>query len=44
VPNVVFSCGVVPEEDGTVKIYWGAADTVLCLGTAWVADLVDASG
>ncbi len=41
VPNVVFSCGVVPEDDGTVKLYWGAADTVLCVGTASIADLVD---
>jgi predicted GH43/DUF377 family glycosyl hydrolase len=41
VPNVVFSCGAVPEEDGTVKIYWGAADTVMCAGTALIADLVE---
>ena len=41
VPNVVFSCGAIPEDDGTVIIYWGAADTVLCVGTASVADLVD---
>ncbi|WP_320042837.1 hypothetical protein [uncultured Desulfobacter sp.] len=23
VPNVVFTCGAVLEEDGPVKIYWG---------------------
>jgi len=23
VHNVVFTCGAVPESDGTVKIYWG---------------------
>jgi predicted GH43/DUF377 family glycosyl hydrolase len=40
VPNVVFTCGAVPEEDGTVKIYWGGADTVMCAGTARIADLV----
>ncbi len=34
VHNVVFTCGAVPEEDGTVKIYWGGADTVMCVGTA----------
>ncbi len=33
--------GANPEDDGTVIIYWGAADTVLCVGTASVADLVD---
>ncbi|HZK06666.1 MAG TPA: glycoside hydrolase family 130 protein [Bacteroidales bacterium] len=41
VPNVVFSCGAIPEPDGTVKIYWGAADTVMCVGTANIEELVD---
>ena len=41
VHNVVFTCGAVPEPDGTVKIYWGAADTVMCVGEANVSDLVD---
>jgi predicted GH43/DUF377 family glycosyl hydrolase len=41
VPNVVFTCGAVPENDGTVKIYWGGADNVMCGGTARIADLVD---
>ena len=40
VPNVVFTCGAVPEEDGTVKIYWGGADTVMCVGTAVIDELV----
>ena len=40
VHNVVFSCGAVPEDDGTVKIYWGGADTVMCVGTATIDDLV----
>jgi predicted GH43/DUF377 family glycosyl hydrolase len=40
VHNVVFTCGAVPEEDGTVKIYWGGADTVMCVGTAQIHDLV----
>jgi predicted GH43/DUF377 family glycosyl hydrolase len=40
VHNVVFTCGAVPESDGTVKIYWGGADTVMCVGEANVADLV----
>jgi predicted GH43/DUF377 family glycosyl hydrolase len=39
VPNVVFCCGAVPEDDGTVKIYWGGADTVMCAGTARIEDL-----
>ena len=41
VHNVVFSCGAIPEDDGTVKIYWGGADTVMCVGTAKIRDLVD---
>lgn len=41
VHNVVFCCGAVAENDGTMKIYWGGADTVMCVGTAMIADLVD---
>jgi len=41
VHNVVFCCGAVPEEDGSVKIYWGGADSVMCVGTAIVEQLVD---
>lgn len=41
VHNVVFCCGAVPEHDGTVKIYWGGADTVMCAGTALIDELVD---
>jgi predicted GH43/DUF377 family glycosyl hydrolase len=40
VHNVVFSCAAIPEPDGTVKIYWGAADKVMCAGTARIDDLV----
>ena len=40
VHNVVFTCGAVAESDGTVKIYWGGADTVMCVGEANIADLV----
>ncbi len=41
VSNVVFTCGAVPEDDGTVKIYWGGADSVMCAGTASIEDLVE---
>ncbi|MBP3193535.1 glycoside hydrolase family 130 protein [Natronogracilivirga saccharolytica] len=41
VHNVVFSCGVVPEDDGSIKIYWGGADSVMCVGTADIEELVD---
>lgn len=41
VHNVVFTCGAIPEDDGTVKIYWGGADTVMCVGTAVIDELTD---
>ncbi len=41
VHNVVFSCGAVPEPEGTVKIYWGGANKVMCVGTAILEELVD---
>jgi predicted GH43/DUF377 family glycosyl hydrolase len=41
VPNVVFSCGAVSEPDGSVKLYWGGADSVMCLGTARINELVE---
>ncbi len=41
VHNVVFTCGAVAEDDGSVKIYWGGADTVMCVGTAVINDLVN---
>jgi len=41
VHNVVFTCGAIPEGDGTVKIYWGGADKVMCMGTAVLEELVD---
>jgi len=41
VPNVVFTCGAIAEDDGTLKIYWGGADTVMCVGIAKIEDLVE---
>jgi predicted GH43/DUF377 family glycosyl hydrolase len=41
VHNVVFTCGAIPEPDGTVKIYWGGADKVMCVGEAVLDELVD---
>ena len=41
VHNVVFSCGAVAEDDQTLRIYWGGADTVMCTGTARIDELVD---
>jgi len=40
VPNVIFTCGVIPEDDGEVKIYYGAADTCICVATCQLQDLL----
>lgn len=40
--NVVFSCGAIVEEQSQmVKMYYGAADTCICLGTAKLSALID---
>lgn len=41
VGNVVFSCGAILEDGGKLKIYYGAADTCICLGFADVNMLID---
>jgi len=41
VSNVVFTCGAVPEDNGLVKIYWGGADSVMCVGMAVIDELVE---
>jgi predicted GH43/DUF377 family glycosyl hydrolase len=50
VPNVVFTCGAVPAEDKEVLeakdkilVYYGAADTYICLATGRVGDLIPES-
>lgn len=40
VPNLVFSCGAILESDGALKLYWGAANACICVGTCHVADVV----
>ncbi len=40
--DVIFPGGMILEDDGEVKIYYGAADTVECLATANVDDLIQA--
>ena len=38
--HVLFPGGMIMEPDGEVKIYYGAADTVECLATAHVDELI----
>jgi predicted GH43/DUF377 family glycosyl hydrolase len=40
VNNVVFSCGAILEDDDQLKIYYGASDTSICVGTANVNELM----
>jgi predicted GH43/DUF377 family glycosyl hydrolase len=43
VPNVVFPCGLVHDEtSGEVRLYYGAADSSICLATATLDVLLDA--
>ena len=40
VANVVFTCGAILEDDGELKVYYGAADQVMCLATAPVDEVI----
>lgn len=43
VPNAVFPCGLIHDADsGEVRLYYGAADTSICLATAHLDELLDA--
>lgn len=50
VPNVVFTCGAVPEvekeileDDDNILVYYGAADTNICLASGTVAEMIPES-
>jgi predicted GH43/DUF377 family glycosyl hydrolase len=40
VPNVVFCSAALMEQD-YIRLWWGAADSVICTGIAKVEDLVN---
>jgi len=43
VPNTVFPCGLVHDQaSDEIRLYYGAADTSICLATARLSDLLDA--
>jgi predicted GH43/DUF377 family glycosyl hydrolase len=43
VPNVVFPCGLLHDAaSGEVRLYYGAADSTICVATARLEALVDA--
>jgi len=39
--NIVYSCGALLDADGTLTVYYGAADSCICKGTTTVADVVN---
>ncbi len=41
VPNVVFPCGAVVLDNGEIRLYYGAADTSVCVATSTVATILD---
>lgn len=43
VPNVIFPCGLIHDSaNGEVRLYYGAADSSICVATARLSDLLDA--
>jgi beta-1,4-mannooligosaccharide/beta-1,4-mannosyl-N-acetylglucosamine phosphorylase len=42
--DVLFPGGMILEDSGEVKIYYGGADTVECLATAALGDLLKLCG
>jgi predicted GH43/DUF377 family glycosyl hydrolase len=43
VPNTVFPCGLVHDQaSGELRIYYGAADTTICLATAQFDEVLEA--
>ncbi len=39
--NVCFVCGAVTDDDGNMKIYYGAADTSICIATCTLDQLLN---
>ncbi len=40
VPNVCFACGAVVDPDGGMKIYYGAADTSICVAVCTLEQIL----
>jgi predicted GH43/DUF377 family glycosyl hydrolase len=40
VANIIFSCGGLLDEQGQVKIYYGASDSCICLGIGTLDDII----
>ncbi len=40
VPNVVFPCGIIMEDNQTIKLYYGSADTYIAMAEAKLPDIL----
>jgi predicted GH43/DUF377 family glycosyl hydrolase len=40
IPNVCFPCGAVIDANGDMKVYYGAADTSICIATTSIEELL----
>ncbi len=43
VGNVVFASGAILEDDGNLKVYYGAADTAICVATGHIDEIIAVS-
>ncbi len=41
VPNVIFPCAALHDEDGKVVVYYGAADTVIGIAFGYIPEIID---
>ncbi len=41
IPNVCFACGAVISDEGEMKIYYGGADTCICIATTTLDELME---
>lgn len=41
VPNVVYSCGGIIEDNGQMRLYYGASNSCVCVGTVLVNELIE---
>lgn len=39
--NIVFSTGAILEDNGEIKLYYGAADNCICLGTTTLSEVIN---
>ncbi|MCK5608926.1 glycoside hydrolase family 130 protein [Candidatus Pacearchaeota archaeon] len=40
IPNIVFCTGIVADKDGRIKMFYGAANSCICIGTTSVEEIV----